>query len=102
MGITIGEQQMWHHIGSMAQSLNRIANCMEAEEARKRKQETWNDDVLGGNCSVGDCLRPVITMINEDRFCEVHLNEAFTMLKTVRESIQAGLADMEQAVKEGK
>jgi hypothetical protein len=34
MGVTIGEQQMWGHIGSIARDLNRIANLMEAAEKR--------------------------------------------------------------------
>lgn len=36
MGVTIGEQQMWGNIASIARDLNRIANCMEAAEKRAR------------------------------------------------------------------
>lgn len=37
--VTLGEQQMWGNIASIARDLNRIANCLEAAEARARRAE---------------------------------------------------------------
>jgi hypothetical protein len=40
------EVEMYRNIGSIAQSLNRIANCMEAAEKRARAQEaTTPEDI---------------------------------------------------------
>lgn len=102
MGVTIGEQTMWAHIGQIAQNLNRIANCMEADEKRKRRLESWDQGELAGNCSHEDCLQPVIVAINNTKYCQKHMEEAFATLSQVRASIEAGMAGMEQAVKEGK
>ena len=46
--VPMGEVQMWHHIGSIAQSLNRIANMMEGQERRARENATiakWYDSL---------------------------------------------------------
>jgi hypothetical protein len=102
MGVTIGEQTMWAHIGQIAQNLNRIANCMEADEKRKREFQTWNQDELAGNCSHEGCLQPVIVAVNNARYCEKHMQEAFATLARARESIRIALYGMEQAVEEGK
>lgn len=46
MGITIIEQQTMHAIQSMARSLDRIANCLEATERRARAAEaTTPEDI---------------------------------------------------------
>jgi DNA-directed RNA polymerase subunit alpha len=37
--VTGYEVEMYGHIGSIANSLNRIANCLEAAEARERRRE---------------------------------------------------------------
>jgi hypothetical protein len=42
MGVTQGEMRMWQDINSIASSLNRIANLMEAAEQRARKKDEAN------------------------------------------------------------
>jgi hypothetical protein len=44
MGVTVGEMQMWGHIASIAKSLNRIANVLEARELRERAQANEETD----------------------------------------------------------
>lgn len=95
---SIAENEMYHNIKDIARSLNRIANVLEADEKRKRTTyyQTWAEDQeLAGNCSHEGCLRPVIAMINHDRFCRLHLDEAFERLGVATKAVRAGFDAME-------
>src|SRR5262249_35839709 len=45
--VTGYEVEYYHNVKSIAQSLNRIANCMEAEEKRKRDQAEFQREAAG-------------------------------------------------------
>jgi hypothetical protein len=94
------EVDMYRHIGQIASHLNRIANCLEANEKRQRQSYyAASGTELAGVCSEKDCLRPVIAMVSGVRYCQEHMRDAFIGFAT---SIEAGTEDLEQAIKEGK
>jgi hypothetical protein len=92
MGITIIEQQTMHAIQAMSQSLSRIANCLEAAETRARAKE---ESYLEGPCSFADCPEPVIVMLNNEKFCQKHLDEGFARMRPAMESVRRAFADIE-------
>jgi hypothetical protein len=65
MMVTIGEQQTWNNIGSIARDLNRIANIMEGKEMRARQRladlepdsigaaALWREEVSRGDTLLG-------------------------------------------------
>jgi hypothetical protein len=69
--VTGYDAKYYHDISAIAQALNRIANCMEAEEKRKRRMESggWapvrepEDFYLEGECSSSLCTSPVVVLI---------------------------------------
>jgi hypothetical protein len=91
------EVQMYNDIKSIAQSLNRIANCMEAAEKRARERE---DNSLAGSCHEPYCDEPVIAMINGQRWCQLHIENAFIQAAA---AVHAGMTQLEKQVqKEGQ
>jgi hypothetical protein len=102
---SIEDQKMKYNIGEIARHLNRLANVAEARWARDRQTgyHAWvEEEGLAGICSHEGCLQPVIAMINQVRYCRVHMDEAFERFGEATAAVKAGFADIEQAVREGR
>lgn len=63
--VTIGEQQVWGDMHSIARDLHRIANCMEAAEMRAREKEgpkpTTPEDIE----QLGQAIKAIKTSYDE-------------------------------------
>jgi hypothetical protein len=105
--VTGYEVEMYHHIKQIAQSLDRIANCMEAEEKRKRREESGGfapykneDDYLKGECSSSLCTSPVVTIIDGKGWCKDHIEIGFTQIGAAIRAAKAGFQYLEDAIRE--
>lgn len=77
--VTGYEVQMYQDINSIARHLNRIANCMEAEEKRQRLEETG----LNGLCGEKECVNQAVVAINGMRYCADHLDAGFSRVQQI-------------------
>lgn len=81
------EVKMYQDLSNIAQSLNRIANCMEAGEKRAREHDNPVEQEinrrLGETCHIMGCEEPVIVTINDSPFCMLHVDQGFVRAREV-------------------
>ena len=80
------EVEYYQHIRNIDHHLNRIANCMEANEKRAREMPPIEDDPdpydpEHDRCGQGDCRTMAVVEINGQGYCKAHLDEAFQQAK---------------------
>jgi hypothetical protein len=73
------EVKMYHDIGSIAQSLNRIANCLEAGEKRAREYEATKH-----SCNSEGCPGVPVVQVNGHWWCEQHIDGAFAIITSIK------------------
>jgi hypothetical protein len=84
--VTGYEVEMYNNIGLIARNLNRIANCLEANEKREREREERVQKAVGltsPTCAVLDCQEPVIVTINDASYCQLHVDQGFIRAREV-------------------
>ena len=73
------EIEHYQHVANIDRSLNRIANCLEANEKRARERESGVNQL----CGEKDCSNMCVVTINGMRYCADHLDAGFARVSEV-------------------
>jgi hypothetical protein len=85
------EVEYYQYIRNIDMSLNRIANCMEANEKREREKPEYSDvSTRSGTCTHPACREPVIVMINGQHWCMQHIDSGFHQIRATIDALEAG------------